>query len=576
MKLYRFMPTMLLACACVILSACTLNYLDEGAINYRKIPPRDGVSGEVLLKKYSKNADPENLIQKDDTIAVYLQQAYIAEFHEMPNPFHGEYCPEEEEEAVVCTQARGEIAIVARVFEAGKGTGDFLFKGSTVKTGRVVYYGDDVRKHQFLNLSHLPIYGPIKYTGKPLGIQLYIIEIDKENKKLTALLSTLANLGSEAIAPSSNVLSLLDTLGTALLGSGKGEDMDDVMFRYSATLMPFSAKAKGHYPILESGHYVFHRMSNRYDREGVIENKIWREVYLDQEEGRLRKGNADCLAKPSQVYAGKRLTKKGDGLNLDDGVISWDVKSPAGGGEAATPKGYLLQTPKGYHYTQYPENGKKAQITPAPSGSCQANLEDCAVYPIYSDTPPGAEKRALVEHFPALDRAPFYDCPLYTEETYLTVHITEGFDATELDRQETLYGALRDSIDIDSQSSAADFIKSMDTFSKRYTAESVEDELNQHYKVLEDTSSTAKDKRYSADLLITTLIKFAKKNSNANESEHSPLSNDQIEVFLIKIRSLLDASSESALLTKIPDIAAFKDLSDSDKTELIAAMAPSI
>ena len=129
-----------------------------------------------------------------DSLSVHLRTAYIKDFAEIANPLR------------VFTRmglkANGEIAIVANAFEMN--TGKELDFADT-KSGRLVFYSDDVLKGQFLNFNNMPIYGPIKYNGAPFAFRATIFELDISSEQAKALLGTVAQAGSMAYPPASPV-----------------------------------------------------------------------------------------------------------------------------------------------------------------------------------------------------------------------------------------------------------------------------------------------------------------------------------------------------------------------------------
>ncbi|KHK03290.1 hypothetical protein [Desulfovibrio sp. TomC] len=230
---------------------------NEGAIYYRKTvsqpvgqTSKAGGSDElVFAKKYALSGIGNDTLSKDDTISIFLNHACIASFAELPNVGQLE----------TSKTTRGEIAIVAKVTEMATSTSmDFTSKASDA--GRLVYYNDDVRRHQPLNLSFLPIYGPQKYNGHPLAIQLYILELDEGNKEQYAgLLGTLAGLGSTINPAAAPILGVLEKLGTAFLQGNR----NDIIFRYHFILLPEGNSQRVAYPVLEAGNYVLIRKENR-------------------------------------------------------------------------------------------------------------------------------------------------------------------------------------------------------------------------------------------------------------------------------------------------------------------------
>lgn len=205
----------------------------------------------TLTKKFQRCSCDDCIIKANESISIHLQRTFIKDFPDITK--------------------RGEIAIVVKAFELKKGQ-DIEFDNNIEESGRLVYFSDDVRKEQFLNFSYLPIYGPISYRGKPIVIQIYILELDEtEDKKIKSLLSILAKAGATAYPPSSPILSLLDDLGAALLTG----DTDDILFRYSMVLYPTGGFEQVPYPVLETGSYIFIRKEERSEPE------LWANIGYD-------------------------------------------------------------------------------------------------------------------------------------------------------------------------------------------------------------------------------------------------------------------------------------------------------
>jgi len=295
-----FLNKVVVNVCCLFLLASCAN-LNEGAIDYRKSAA--DINGKpnqlMLIEKYSPGIFSDAEIHKNNSISIHLEQAYIKEFFELANPFKGEGK----------SDVRGEIAVVARVREMKAGAdNDFNFGPKSEESGRLVFYSDDVQEEQFLNLSYLPIYGPITYEGGPIAIQLYIMELDTGSKKLKPLLSTLAASGSQAYPPASPILNLLDTLGSALINGGG----NDRLFSYSMVLMPEGGFSKLSYPILEAGNYVFVRKEDR------SEEFDW-EIVLDQRTGRLKVKDGDKIGPEfrGETYMTIQVQKGFDPTGLD-------------------------------------------------------------------------------------------------------------------------------------------------------------------------------------------------------------------------------------------------------------------
>ncbi len=263
----------------VMLHGCAV--LNEGAVNYRKqkIAAKGGTTPETLelVKKYDTTSltDKAILAARSDTVSIHLAQGFIKDFFDLPSLRRLE----------MFGAKRGEIAVVIKVTPLGDNA-EMKFSAEALNSGRLIYYNDDVRKDQYLNFSYLPVYGPVTYDGKPLAIQIYIIEMDASDAQLKPLLHTLATIGSSLYAPAAPILSLLDSLGSALLSG----NTDDILMRYSMTLYPGTGMVEANYPVLEVGNYVLVRRGNRNEgpaRQGDTPAFDWDRVTFDPREGRL-------------------------------------------------------------------------------------------------------------------------------------------------------------------------------------------------------------------------------------------------------------------------------------------------
>lgn len=237
----------LLSVAVIVVTGCST--LNEGQIDYRYGPllaNPGGAAVSALRDKYDRPQD-DALLHRGDTISVHLVQGFIKGFSEATDRAL-------ETLTLGRVKVRGEIAVVAKVFEIGSGpTADYTL--STTKTGgRLVYYSGDVRPGgHFLNFSQLPIYGPIAYGGRALMLQLTVVEMDNaEAAQVKGMLKTLAGFGAAAYPPASPVLAVLDRLGDQLT---KG-DLDDTDFRYTFVLQPSVGSVAAGHPVLAQGNYI--------------------------------------------------------------------------------------------------------------------------------------------------------------------------------------------------------------------------------------------------------------------------------------------------------------------------------
>lgn len=192
-------------------------------------------------------------------------------------------------------QQQGEIAVLVNAFEfAPQGSDNslgprFYNLGQVTKSSgaegtatpdyssaRVVYFSPDVLRGQSLNFSNIPITAPQKYHGRPIGVQIIVIELDRLGDSTKSLLKGLADLGRTTVGPSGATDTLL-TLGKSLLDGSN----DDVVFEYRFVMDNASSLGNQIVSPFTAGRYVFRRTENR------DVNMIWNELRLDQNTGQL-------------------------------------------------------------------------------------------------------------------------------------------------------------------------------------------------------------------------------------------------------------------------------------------------
>ncbi|QLF94501.1 hypothetical protein HW090_15380 [Pseudomonas sp. ABC1] len=261
---------------CIALSGCGATKFGntfEGAGDYSVITQPPGAESTTFSGKYLKKATGSTF-ESQDFISISLKSAYI-------HWFSSSWFERAENNLASITDPRsyprGQIAIVANVYE-GKNTATNVNAGTN---GRLIYYSDDVYAGQMLNFSFNPIYGPIRWNGNPLTIELTVIELDQEeNKRFKGMLQTVASLGSELpVTGASRLLNSLNRIGDALIGS----NADDVIGRYQATFVPSDGTKNYALPVLMEGDLVFSRHA---DRSTPIN---WENYQYNEKEGRLKK-----------------------------------------------------------------------------------------------------------------------------------------------------------------------------------------------------------------------------------------------------------------------------------------------
>jgi len=243
---------------------------DNGAYALTTKTPAGFTRGcyETLYRKYT--SVPQ--IKKGKTISVHLMQGFIKDGLERRTA----------SEFLRGRAANAEIVVIANVCEQGKLGCSQKFGPTHDKKGRVVFFSNGVKAKQYMNFSYLPVYGPIKYEGGPLILQLTIIERDDLSNQEIAMLSSLSDEGKKLYPPASKTLSLLDTLGKSLLA----QSSDDVIFRHSMTLTPGTGDHGYQNPIIATGNYAFIRKDTV---QGPQEKEIWHEIKFDHLSGRLVK-----------------------------------------------------------------------------------------------------------------------------------------------------------------------------------------------------------------------------------------------------------------------------------------------
>lgn len=267
-----------LAIGILLLSSCAIS--NEGAIDFRRAQflskedlakasagGKDPVAPTKLFRKDLLASDPNALIEKLDKVSIRLRDGFLKDCNEWPNPLRK-------------FRKNCEIAILFKAFELGAGA-DFKFQPGAERDARLVYFSPDVEPGQHFNLHNMPVYGPIEYKGRPLGLDIKIIEIDAEDKQAFAIFKTIAAIGAQAYAPAAPVLGVLEAIGSSLVNSGT----DDTEWRYTMVLDPSGGFSGNIYGTLEAGDYVFVREENRQARTP------WEELQYDHNTGRLWKGN---------------------------------------------------------------------------------------------------------------------------------------------------------------------------------------------------------------------------------------------------------------------------------------------
>ena len=227
-------------------SACAIS--NQGAVDYRYNRP-DTHQGS-LNPKYIRSEAAANLISAGDPITVSLKQVFIKDFIEYRSLLR----------VVRNEPTTGDIAIVSSTCEDPCNR---KFGNDGIKNSKVIFYSNDVRRGQFLNLSNLHgVFGPITYGGNPLKLDFYIIELDTDGTQLRNLAANLAGLGETFYPPAHPATAILSSLAEVFIK----DDQDDNIFTFSFDLKsPTDEKptANPSSAAIEAGNYVLIRSEDR-------------------------------------------------------------------------------------------------------------------------------------------------------------------------------------------------------------------------------------------------------------------------------------------------------------------------
>jgi hypothetical protein len=294
--------------------------INEGEVSYRRAeprssyhvdapPPSDGPQHPVLITplvrqnlSQASQGHPVQAIVAGTQLSIRLDHAFVdGSMSEIPftadrlmngsNPFiqRGEFVilanafefPAPSENADEPPAAGGDNAATPPVANApAPGTGpQFHFDNASLSNARVVFYSNDVQSGQSLNFSNIPIplMGPSEYHGRPIGIQLIILELDDTSEQMESLLTQLADLGKSAAGLDGPLGNALLSLGRSLISGSS----DDTLFRYTMVLDAQTTAGSPSVPVLEPGRMVFFRREHRGDPVN------WSELRLDDNDGRL-------------------------------------------------------------------------------------------------------------------------------------------------------------------------------------------------------------------------------------------------------------------------------------------------
>ncbi|ENO89515.1 hypothetical protein [Thauera linaloolentis] len=166
--------------AALVLGGCSAApQLYEGTGGYRFIGAKTPPPGKESLPetwradwedKYQNPKQRSKLkgkFQEGDTLSIYLKSASFS--HITEDPIKRAWADHVRKTGKV----KGEIAIIA----TDKGPEATVSPTDASNPGRVIFYSGDVEEGQMVNLSFGPGYGPVKWNGGPIVLDVTVLQI---------------------------------------------------------------------------------------------------------------------------------------------------------------------------------------------------------------------------------------------------------------------------------------------------------------------------------------------------------------------------------------------------------------
>lgn len=246
--LARIMSCMLL-CTLALAGGCSSR---QGDMYTGKADYRYATTTKQMSQKFFAKSDVGDfkgyLFSPGDFISINLKNAKFSTISES-------YL-EHELDKIRKRTTSGEIAIIANVTE---GVAQPQFTGSDISAtpGRIIFYSNDITKDEHISQSFNPVYGPVKWNGNPITIEITVIEVDvEENQQLDSLMKALASLGTRIPSPATEPIAVLNSIGQSFIASNH----DDILYKSRVTLMPHLSDADNIYTtVLAQGDIVFSR-----------------------------------------------------------------------------------------------------------------------------------------------------------------------------------------------------------------------------------------------------------------------------------------------------------------------------
>jgi len=297
------------------LTGCA-RFHNEGATTYGYHETQQNKINEKGLitnaRYYRAIKEPSNLITKEDAFSITLISAHICDFDEFSV---SAVFRSSNRDTSVCKDSvdwfdsprkatQGEIAIIANAGEKKISIGQQELEDQ----GRIIYYNKDVRASgHVLNFLNIPIYGPIKYEGKPFSLEFLITELDnEENEQAQVILSQLASIGSIAYPPAAPILSVLNSLGGALIKSNKDDILLTSQTKFDVSEDTVNLRSTTPKLYLREGYYAFVREEHRST------DTLWSSIHVNEKSGLLVHNSDHLKTFRDKTWLLVRISKESD------------------------------------------------------------------------------------------------------------------------------------------------------------------------------------------------------------------------------------------------------------------------
>lgn len=241
-----------------------------------KSAPQNNPSGCNLVGIYTQNQEDnkdENIINVPDAFKLSLKTLYLKYIQDICN-FN--------------------IIMYAEVYEIDE----------TATLRRVAFQTRNQAPTSYVNISDVLLYGPNSFSGKPVSIKLYVLELDKEdNAFFSEIVKVLSGIAGNAQPQYGPAIQVVSSIMQYIINSNP----DDLEFFQEMTFSPSKYAEKAHYngasllAPLEVGDYIIVKKEDdcriAINRWGIFDSVADQsakkyfdtsEVYYDPKTGRLK------------------------------------------------------------------------------------------------------------------------------------------------------------------------------------------------------------------------------------------------------------------------------------------------